>query len=221
MFIGMDPPKHDRLKALFQAGFTPKRIAAHEDVDPRDRRRRARPSRGPRDLRPRHRRRPARGLASDRQLHGDPGGGRRGLGGADEHGAGGERPRLQPGGRRQHRSRDPERDHRDLRPLQHDDRRAAREPDRRPDERPRPRRGRRRDARGARDRDGLLPPRRRRQRQHQGDLLQRDAGAAGRPRASAARARRPGADSRRGRGVAADVPRLRPLPPHRDQGHRC
>jgi cytochrome P450 len=32
MFIGMDPPKHDRVKALFQAGFTPKRIAAHEDV---------------------------------------------------------------------------------------------------------------------------------------------------------------------------------------------
>ena len=32
MFIGMDPPKHDRLKALFQAGFTPRRIAAHEDA---------------------------------------------------------------------------------------------------------------------------------------------------------------------------------------------
>jgi cytochrome P450 len=31
MFIGMDPPKHDRLKALFQRGFTPKRIAEHED----------------------------------------------------------------------------------------------------------------------------------------------------------------------------------------------
>ena len=31
MFIGMDPPKHDRLKALFQKGFTPKRIALHED----------------------------------------------------------------------------------------------------------------------------------------------------------------------------------------------
>lgn len=30
MFIGMDPPKHDRLKALFQKGFTPKRIAEHE-----------------------------------------------------------------------------------------------------------------------------------------------------------------------------------------------
>jgi cholest-4-en-3-one 26-monooxygenase len=30
MFIGMDPPKHDRLKALFQSGFTPKRIADHE-----------------------------------------------------------------------------------------------------------------------------------------------------------------------------------------------
>jgi cytochrome P450 len=32
MFIGMDPPKHDRVKALFQAGFTPKRIANHEDA---------------------------------------------------------------------------------------------------------------------------------------------------------------------------------------------
>jgi cytochrome P450 len=31
MFIGMDPPQHDRVKALFQAGFTPRRIAAHED----------------------------------------------------------------------------------------------------------------------------------------------------------------------------------------------
>jgi cholest-4-en-3-one 26-monooxygenase len=30
MFIGMDPPKHDRVKALFQIGFTPKRIADHE-----------------------------------------------------------------------------------------------------------------------------------------------------------------------------------------------
>ncbi len=32
MFIGMDPPKHDRIKALFQAGFTPKRIAAHDEA---------------------------------------------------------------------------------------------------------------------------------------------------------------------------------------------
>jgi cholest-4-en-3-one 26-monooxygenase len=31
MFIGMDPPKHDRLKMLFQRGFTPKRISEHED----------------------------------------------------------------------------------------------------------------------------------------------------------------------------------------------
>ena len=30
MFIGMDPPKHDKVKALFQRGFTPKRIAEHE-----------------------------------------------------------------------------------------------------------------------------------------------------------------------------------------------
>jgi cytochrome P450 len=32
MFIGMDPPNHDRLKMLFQRGFTPKRIAQHEDA---------------------------------------------------------------------------------------------------------------------------------------------------------------------------------------------
>ena len=30
MFIAMDPPRHDRIKALFQRGFTPKRIADHE-----------------------------------------------------------------------------------------------------------------------------------------------------------------------------------------------
>jgi len=30
MFIGMDPPRHDKIKALFQRGFTPKRIAEHE-----------------------------------------------------------------------------------------------------------------------------------------------------------------------------------------------
>ena len=32
MFIGMDPPKHDRIKQLFNRGFTPKRIAQHEDA---------------------------------------------------------------------------------------------------------------------------------------------------------------------------------------------
>ncbi len=32
MFIGMDPPKHDRLKQLFQRGFTPRRIAEHEEA---------------------------------------------------------------------------------------------------------------------------------------------------------------------------------------------
>ncbi len=30
MFIGMDPPKHDRIKALFQRAFTPRAIAEHE-----------------------------------------------------------------------------------------------------------------------------------------------------------------------------------------------
>jgi cytochrome P450 len=32
MLSGMDPPKHGRIRALLQAGFTPKRIAAHEDA---------------------------------------------------------------------------------------------------------------------------------------------------------------------------------------------
>jgi cytochrome P450 len=32
MFIAQDPPKHDRVKALFQRGFTPKRIAEHEEA---------------------------------------------------------------------------------------------------------------------------------------------------------------------------------------------
>jgi cholest-4-en-3-one 26-monooxygenase len=30
MFIGQDPPRHDKVKSLFQRGFTPKRIADHE-----------------------------------------------------------------------------------------------------------------------------------------------------------------------------------------------
>ncbi len=31
-FIGMDPPRHDRIKALFQRAFTPNRIAEHEQT---------------------------------------------------------------------------------------------------------------------------------------------------------------------------------------------
>ena len=182
MFIGMDPPKHDRIKALFQAGFTPKRIAAHEDAIRAIVDRRARPARRPGDLRPRHRRRAAGRLARDRQLHGHPAGGRRGLGEPHELDARRRRPGPEPG---RHRGRRREGHPRDLRALPADDRRAAREPDRRPDERARPRRDRRAEARGARDRDGLLPARRGGQRQHQGDLLQRDAGADGATRTSA------------------------------------
>jgi cytochrome P450 len=32
MFIGMDPPKHDRIKNLFQRAFTPRAITQHEDA---------------------------------------------------------------------------------------------------------------------------------------------------------------------------------------------
>ena len=90
-----------------------------------------------------------------------------------------QRPRGQPGG---HGNGDAARRAGGVRALSEADRRPAREPDRRPDQRARPRRGRRREARGARDRHGLLPADGGRQRQHQGDLLQRDAGAARGPR---------------------------------------
>ncbi len=173
MFIGMDPPKHDRLKALFQAGFTPKRIAAHEDeireivIDVLDRLE----GRETCDLvtdvaQPAVSRVigsfmgiPEEDDAIWAQLMNAA------LGASD--------PDLNPDGIE---GVDREDDRRNLRALQQDDRRAAREPDRRPDQRPRPRRGRRREARGARDRDGLLPARRRRQRQHQGDLLRAACG---------------------------------------------
>ena len=154
MFIGMDPPKHDRLKALFQRGFTPKRIADHEDAIRAIVVQGARPAGGPRDVRPRQRRRPAGRLARDRELHGHPRGGRRDVGAADELDARRGRPRHQPGRpRRRGRERHP----RDLRALPQADRRTAREPHRRFDERARARRGGRAEARGARDRDGLLP----------------------------------------------------------------
>ena len=130
MFIGMDPPKHDRLKALFQAGFTPKRIAAHEDeirkivVGVLDRLE----GRDSCDL--------VTDVAQPAvsrvigSLYGHTRGGRRDLGRADEIGPGRQRPRLQPGRHREHRRDDPEGDRRGLRPLRRDDRRAPREPDR-------------------------------------------------------------------------------------------
>ena len=54
------------------------------------------------------------------------------------------------------------------------------------------------------------------QRQHEGHLLQRDEGADGPSRGAAEAARRPVAGPERGRGGAADVPRVRPLPPDGD-----
>ena len=217
-FIGMDPPKHDRLKTLFQRGFTPKRIAEHEDAirEITERVLDGVADRG--ELRPGQRRRAAGRLARDRQLHGDPRGGRRGLGDADELGARPRRRRPQP---RRARRRSCSRTSPRSSSAAGDDRGAPREPDRRPDQRPRPRRDRRRTPRGARDRDGLLPARRRGQRLDQGDLHQRHARAAGAPRADADARRGPLADPGRGRGVPAHVPRLRPLPPHRHRGHRA
>ena len=142
MFIGMDPPKHDRLKVLFQAGFTPKRIAAHEDairaivIDVLDR------VEGRETCDLVNRRRPAGGLARDRELHGDPARGRRRRGRALMNSAlGAGDPDLNPGGVESASSRGHPGD---LRALRADDRRAPRAPDRRPDERPGPRRGRRR-----------------------------------------------------------------------------
>jgi len=59
---------------------------------------------------------------------------------------------------------------------------------------------------------GFFPARRRRQRQHQGHLLQRHASADGAPEGAPGAARRPRHDLQRGRGVAAHVPGVRSLP---------
>ena len=101
MFIGMDPPKHDRLKSLFQRGFTPKRIAEHEDAHPGDHDRRARPPRGPRDVRSGDRCGPAGRLAGDRQLHGPLARGRRAVGEPDERDRGRRGSGCHAGGNRQ------------------------------------------------------------------------------------------------------------------------
>ena len=187
--------RHGSAQARSAQGSVPARLHAEADRrargrDPRDRSRRPRRDRGKGDGRARQRGRAAVRLARDRQLHGHPEGRGRDLGPLDELDPRRQRSRHQPRGRpRGDGAGRP----RDVRTLLEADRRAPREPDRRPDQRPRPRRGRRRAARGARDRDGLLPAHGRRQRQHQGDLLQRDAGADGGPDPEAAAARRPGA----------------------------
>ena len=100
MFIGMDPPKHDRIKALFQAGFTPKRIAAHEDeiraiaVDVLDRLEGRETCDLVTDVA-----QPVV-VARDRQLHGHPARGRRDLGEPHELDARRGRPGPQPRGHR-------------------------------------------------------------------------------------------------------------------------
>ena len=105
MFIGMDPPKHDRLKALFQARLHAQAHRRPRGRHPRDHVRRARPARGSRDLRSRRRRRPAGRLARDRQLHGHLRGGRSDLGETDELDARRRRSRPQPRWLRRRRSR--------------------------------------------------------------------------------------------------------------------
>ena len=100
MFIGMDPPKHDRLKMLFQRGFTPKRIADHEERSARSRASVLDRLDGPRDLRPRREvAQPfvARVIGS---FMGIPPEDDADLGAADELDARRRRPRHEPGGRR-------------------------------------------------------------------------------------------------------------------------
>ena len=219
MFIGMDPPKHDRIKALFQRGFTPKRIADHEE--------RIRAIIG--DVLDRLRDASSCDLVADvaqpvvsrviGSFMGMLRGGRRDVGADHELGA--RRPTTRtsaPEGIEGVLEKDiPEMFERcremiaERRENPTDDLMSVlvhAEVD-----------GEKLEE--TRDRDGLLPADGGRQRLDQGDLLQRDAGADGGPRAEARAAGGPLADPGRGRGGAADVPRLRPLPPHRDARHRA
>ena len=99
------------------------------------------------------------------------------------------------------------------------DRRAN--PDRGHAQRARLRRDRRRHAHRRRDLLRVRPAHGRRQRLDEGDVHEHDARADGEPRPAAAADRRPVARARRRRGGAADVPGVRALPPHRDEGHRA
>ena len=100
MFIGMDPPKHDRLEGALPGGFHAAADRRSRAAHPPDHARCARPSGGSRARRPGQRRGPAGGRAGDRQLHGDLRGGRRDLGETHELGAGGDGPGPQSRGRR-------------------------------------------------------------------------------------------------------------------------
>ena len=134
MFIGMDPPKHDRLKALFQSRLHAEADRRSRGCDPRDHDQRARPARGPRGVRPRQRRRAADRRARDRQLHGHPRGGRRDLGAADERRRSPPATDINPDGVEGVVEKDiPEIFER----CRQADRRAPGEPDRRPHERAR------------------------------------------------------------------------------------
>ncbi len=218
MFIGMDPPKHDRIKALFQRGFTPKRTAEHEDTI---REIACRVLDGIAD-------RETVDLVNDvaqpivARVIGS-------FMGIDEEDdvvwarlmfalVSADDPNVNPDGPATVMERDmPEIITRCQKLIAQRHRRATG----RPHERARQRGGRRREAHRARDRHGFHPAHDRGQRQHQGHVQQRHAGDHREPRPAPAAARRPVADPRRRRGGAADVPRLRPLPPDRHAGHRA
>ena len=182
MFIGMDPPKHDRIKALFQRGFTPKRIADHEE------RIRAITC----EVLDRLEGRESCDLVSDvaqpvvsRVISSF-------MGLSEEEDALWARimnsalapddPELAPGG---HRRRARERLPRNVRALPGADRRAPREPHRRPHEHPRPRRGRRREAEETEIVMGFFLLMAAGNDSTKATYCQRDAGADGRPRPAA------------------------------------
>ncbi len=83
--ISMDPPRHDRIKALFQRGFTPAADRRARDADPGDRQPGNRSGRRPGGMRPGAGRRRTRRRSGDRVIHRDPGGGRPAPHRADQH----------------------------------------------------------------------------------------------------------------------------------------
>ena len=180
--ISMDPPRHDRLKALVIKEFTPEAVGAHEDHVKQIISRVSRQRRRPRTIRPGRRRRAPDPGPRDRFAARHPARGRRHAGALDQRVHRVRRPGDPGAMERHHGGR--QRDHR-VHPKQ--DRAARRLSWRQPAHRHGRRRGRGRQAQRAGNRHVLRLADVGGQRLDPGDLQRDDAGVAAQPRAACTR----------------------------------